>query len=67
MKGLNVKNTVCLSVENQRAADTGDRDGTQIGLTNIQTMMEKMGGWCRVEQEDALFRVSLIFPDAGQR
>ena len=67
IKVLKVKNTVCLSVENQRAADTGDRDGTQIGLTNIQTMMEKMGGWCRVEQEDALFRVSLIFPDAGQR
>ena len=55
-------NTVCLSVENQRYPDAGDRDGTQIGLTNMQTMMEKMGGWCRVEQENDLFRVSLGFP-----
>ena len=60
-------NCVCLRVENRKLPDTGDRDGTRIGLTNMQTMMEKMKGQCLVEQDDALFRVSLIFPEAGQR
>ena len=56
------KNAVCLSVENRISSDTGDRDGTQIGLTNMRTMMEKMGGWCRVEQEEEVFRIRLGFP-----
>ncbi len=56
------ENAVCLSVENRSSSDTGDRDGTQIGLTNMRTMMEKMGGWCRVEQEEEVFRIRLGFP-----
>ncbi len=59
---LEEKSTVCLSVENRSSSDTGDRDGTRIGLTNMQTMMEEMGGWCRAEQEEDVFRVSLEFP-----
>ena len=37
-------------------------ESTEIGIQSIKTMMSKMGGKCRIEQENRLFRIILLFP-----
>ena len=36
-------------------------ESTKVGLTSIETMMEKMHGVCRIEQPEGLFRMTLLF------
>ena len=42
-------------------ASTGS-ESTQVGLTSIETMMEKMNAVCRVEQGTEQFAITLLFP-----
>lgn len=52
--GIAIANTVDgASVEPQ---------GTGIGLMNVKYMMLKMGGSCKVDQEEDTFRITLLFP-----
>lgn len=37
-------------------------DSTGIGLQSIQNMMEKMGGVCRVSEENGYFCIKILFP-----
>lgn len=37
-------------------------ESTQVGLTSIETMMEKMNAVCRVEQGTERFAITLLFP-----
>ena len=37
-------------------------ESTKVGLTSIETMMEKMHGTCRVEQDRESFVMTLLFP-----
>lgn len=37
-------------------------ESTQVGLTSIETMMEKMNAVCRVEQGTEQFAITLLFP-----
>lgn len=39
-------------------------ESTQVGLTSIETMMEKMNAVCRVEQGTEKFCITLLFPIA---
>ncbi len=37
-------------------------ESTKVGLTSIETMMDKMHGSCRVEQDGETFAITLLFP-----
>jgi len=37
-------------------------DSTKVGLTSIETMMEKMHAECRIEQSEERFAITLLFP-----
>ena len=62
--------TVCreglagFSVENRKAPLEHPPESTKIGLRNIRGMMEKMNGCCQVEQDEDLFRLTLLFSEA---
>lgn len=60
-----LQDSLCLSVQNAIRHDIiKDREGTNIGLTNMRTMMEKMQGQCQVIRTESSFRVILTFPKA---
>ena len=40
-------------------------ESTKVGLTSIETMMDKMHGSCRVEQSTDTFAITLLFPVTG--
>jgi len=52
--------------QNSISATPQSQEGTHIGLVNMNTMMEKMGGRCRYFKEETSFCVELWFPDARQ-
>lgn len=37
-------------------------ESTKVGLTSIETMMEKMHAECRIEQSEKRFAITLLFP-----
>ena len=37
-------------------------ESTKVGLTSIETMMEKMHADCKIEQENEQFTMTLLFP-----
>ena len=39
-------------------------ESTKVGLTSIETMMEKMHAACRIEQSGERFCITLLFPIA---
>ena len=41
-------------------------ESTKVGLTSIETMMEKMQGICRIEQPEGIFRMTLLFKTAKE-
>ena len=32
------------------------------GIQSVEKMMQKMGGYCQVEKEEELFKITLWFP-----
>ena len=50
-----------LSFQNVVTTDSAKQDGTNIGLTNINSMMNKMNGTCHVEQTAVSFKIELWF------
>ncbi|MBR2668091.1 MAG: sensor histidine kinase [Oscillospiraceae bacterium] len=54
----------CLIVENSVNVTPPQQEGTHIGLVNMEAMMKKMEGECRIDQSDASFQVELWFPRA---
>ncbi|MEA4814129.1 MAG: HAMP domain-containing sensor histidine kinase [Oscillospiraceae bacterium] len=50
-----------LSFQNAMRSDSTKQEGTNIGLTNINSMMHKMDGTCHVEQTVASFEIELWF------
>lgn len=51
-----------LALQNAVRPDGAGQESTQIGLANMRTMMEKMGGCCQVFHTTSSFRVELRFP-----
>ena len=41
-------------------------EGTCVGLSSVEAMMEKMGGSSHAEQAGKTFQITLVFPLAGQ-
>lgn len=58
-----------LSFQNVVTTDSAKQDGTNIGLTNINSMMNKMNGTCHVEQTAVSFKIELWFlrSDKGKK
>ena len=53
-----------LALQNEVRPDEAGQESTQIGLANMRTMMEKMGGYCQVFRTPSSFRIELWFPRA---
>ena len=53
---------VGLSFANHVLPGQHREESTQVGLTSIETMMEKMNAVCRVEQGTEQFAITLLFP-----
>ena len=53
-----------LAFENAVLPGQHRTDSTKVGLTSIETMMEKMHAACRIEQSGELFCITLLFPIA---
>ena len=55
-----------LAFQNGTACDARDRrkteGSTNIGLHNVEKMMKKMNGYCRIEQTERTFEILLMFP-----
>ena len=51
-----------LAFENAVLPGQHRTDSTKVGLTSIETMMEKMNAVCRVEQGTEQFAITLLFP-----
>ena len=56
---------VLVAFENAPDRDAQKTESTCIGLSSVQTMMEKMHGFSTVEHTDSLFRVTLHLPAAA--
>lgn len=50
-----------LCFENRVLLIPASAESTKVGLPSIETMMEKMGGVCRIEQPEGVFRMTLLF------
>ena len=50
-----------LCFENRVLPIPASAESTKVGLPSIETMMEKMGGVCRIEQPEGVFRMTLLF------
>lgn len=53
-----------ISVMNVVSQDKDEKAGTHIGLDSIRAMMKEMNGQCSVEQTDASFEITVLFPIA---
>ena len=53
-----------LAFENAVLPGQHRTDSTKVGLTSIETMMEKMHAECRIEQSGERFCITLLFPIA---
>lgn len=51
-----------LAFENSILPGQNRTDSTKVGLTSIETMMEKMRAECRIRQTDERFSIALLFP-----
>lgn len=50
---------------NRKKEMRGTEESNKIGIQNIQTMMKKMNGWCRVEETEEEFSITVLFPVSG--
>lgn len=57
-----IEDSIALSVQNVIKLRQHPTESNQIGLPNIETMMEKMGGSCEVYRTISTFRIELRFP-----
>lgn len=62
---LRNKGYVGLSFQNKVKTDSAGQEGTNIGLTNINSMMKKVNGSCHVEQTESSFEIELWFQCVG--
>lgn len=53
---------VFLRFQNRIARNALAQEGTHIGIPNIRTMIEKMGGKCLVTHTDSTFQLELFLP-----
>jgi len=60
----NTQTGVELSFQNAILQRPAEQESNHIGLANMRTMMEKMGGTCKIVQTKAAFLVILTFPPA---
>lgn len=51
-----------LAFENAVLPGQHRTDSTKVGLTSIETMMEKMHAACRIKQSGERFCITLLFP-----
>lgn len=51
--------------KNRKKEMRGTEESNKIGIQNIRTMMVKMNGWCRVEETEEEFSITVLFPVSG--
>ena len=56
------ENTLVLFFRNSLKEREDVTEGTCVGLSSVQAMMEKMGGSSHAEQTGAAFQITLVFP-----
>lgn len=59
---INTDKHTGISILNSNANGATNEDSTQIGLDSIRNMMEKMNGISIIEQTEAVFEISILFP-----
>ena len=59
-------NTVFLLFQNEIQTDSPVHEGSQIGLSNVRIMMEKMNGECRIRKSEMFFCLELRFPCSAE-
>ena len=62
IRTINTDKYTGISILNSNANGATNEDSTQIGLDSIRNMMKKMNGICSVEQTEAVFEISILFP-----
>ena len=62
IRTINTDKYTGISILNSNAKGATNEDSTQIGLDSIRNMMKKMNGICSVEQTEAVFEISILFP-----
>ena len=65
IRTLYTEQGVGILVENAVRVSSEKADSTGIGLGNMKNMMAKMNGFCKAEERNGRFSVSLLFPEAG--
>lgn len=60
--GVERKDEIGLLFQNRIAVTDETVEGNRIGIQSIRSMMKEMGGSCRSECKDKVFRVELMFP-----
>lgn len=56
------QNEVCISISNGIKNNAEKEESTKIGLSNVQTMMQKMNGCCQTAITSNVFSIILKFP-----
>lgn len=56
------KNMVGLLVQNRIRRADGNNDGTRVGIKNVCSMMEEMGGTCLFEKAGLHWEIGISFP-----
>lgn len=59
---VHTERSVGIHMKNKKGSVDERTESNRIGLKNIQTMMEKMGGWAETQQDAQNFAVVLWFP-----
>ncbi len=62
IKTLVLDGAVNLSFRNAAQNESTKQDGAHIGISNMQTMMEKMNGLCLITHTEKIFEVEFRFP-----
>lgn len=62
IKIISPETELILRIINQRAAKYPTNEGSGIGIKNVELMMKKMGGYCRIKKTSYTFAISLHFP-----
>ena len=61
-KGENDNKYFVLTISNWIKKENAEVQGTHIGTQNISKMMIKMNGYCKINCDNDIYRISLFFP-----
>ena len=65
IKTVTEQDNFCITLLNKVACEVIDEESNHIGLSNIETMMQKMNGICQVQKAKDSFSITLRFPSCN--